>query len=69
MPFDYAYVYEYHLEKGRSPSSTTHKIANVSPKNNQLELSFYHNILHIDINYITVVVIPKKKSSKFKNKN
>ena len=62
-PFDYAYVNEYHLEKGRSPSSTAHKIANVSPKNNQLELSFYHNILHIDINYINVVVIPKKEIS------
>ena len=67
-PFDYAYVNEYHLEKGRSPSSTTHKIANVSPKNNQLELSFYHNILHNDINYINVVVIPKKKISNLKIK-
>ena len=67
-PFDYAYVYEYHLEKGRSPSSITHKIANVSPKNNQLELSFYHNILHNDINYINVVVIPKKQISNLKIK-
>ena len=67
-PFDYAYVNEYHLEKGRSPSSTTHKIANVSPRNNQLELSFYHNILHNDINYINVVVIPKQKISNLKIK-
>ena len=67
-PFDYVYINENHREKGRSPSSTTHKIANVSPKNNQLDLSFYHNILHIDINYINVVVIPKKKISNLKIK-
>ena len=67
-PFDYAYVYERHLEKGRSPSSSTHKVANASPKNNQLQLSFYHFIVHNDINYINVVVIPKRKISNLKIK-
>ena len=41
-PFDYAYVNEYHSEKGRSNTGLDHKIANVSPKNNNLELSFYY---------------------------
>ena len=67
-PFDYAYVYEHHLEKGRSPSSTTHKIEDEFPENNQLQLSFYHSIIHNDINYIDVVVIPKKKISNLKIK-
>ena len=67
-PFDYAYVYERHLEKGRSPSSFTHKIANDSPKNNLIHLSFHHFIIHNDINYINVVVIPKTKISNLKIK-
>jgi len=67
-PFDYAYVYERHLEKGRSPSSVTRKIESSAPKNNQLELSFNHNILHNDINYVNVVVIPKRKISNLKIK-
>ena len=67
-PFDYAYVYEHHLEKGRSPSSATRKIESASPKNNHLQLSFYHFIFHNDINYINVVVIPKKKISNLKIK-
>ena len=62
-PFDYTYVYEHHLEKGRSPSSATRKIESISSKNNHLQLSFYHFIFHNDINYINVVVIPKKKIS------
>ena len=46
------------------------KIANVSPKNNQLDLSFYYLIMMVkkDINYIDVVVTPKKKISKLKIK-
>ena len=43
-PFDYAYVYEYHTEKGRSSTRVLHQIANASPKKNNLILSFYHII-------------------------
>ena len=64
-PFDFFDVIEYHSEKGRTFDITKQKyiIRNESPKNNQLEFSFYHLIWvgYDDINYIDVVVRPKKK--------
>jgi len=61
-PFDYVEVNEYY---SRSPYKIqiSRKIANASPKNNQLDLSFYYLIMMVkkDINYIDVVVTPKKK--------
>ena len=41
-PFDYAYVHEYRSESGTRTNGGRHKIANVSPKNNRLKLSFYY---------------------------
>jgi hypothetical protein len=64
-PFDFFDVIEYHSEKGRTFDITKQKyiIRNESPKNNQLEFSFYHLIWvgYDDINYIDVVVRPKKR--------
>ena len=63
-PFDFSNVIIYHYEKGRSyTTKDTHDIANVTPKNNQLELSFYHLIWegYDNISYIDVVVTPKKR--------
>ena len=71
-PFDFFDVIEYHSEKGKISDITkqTYKIPRVSPKNNQLELYFYHLILggYDDINYIDVVVSPKKKIANLKIK-
>ena len=66
-PFDYAYVYEYHTEKGRSNTRVLHQIANASPKKNNLILSFYHIIWGgYNVSYIDVVFEPKKKIKNLK---
>ena len=66
-PFDYAYVYEHHTEKGRSSTRQSHQIANASPKKNNLILSFYHIIWGgYNVSNIDVVFEPKKKIKNLK---
>jgi len=66
-PFDSAYVYEYHSEKGRSSTRALHQIANASPKKNNLILSFYHIIWGgYNVSYIDVVFEPKIKIKNLK---
>ena len=66
-PFDYAYVDEYPSEKGRPSTRVSLKIANGSPKKNNLILSFYHIIWKgYNISYIDVVFEPKKKIKNLK---
>ena len=69
-PFDFLDVIEYHSQIGTYFTKETHEISKVSPKNNQLELSFYHLIWggYYDINYIDVVVNPIKKIANLKIK-
>ena len=67
-PFDYAYVHEYRSESGTRTNGGRHKIANVSPKNNRLKLSFYYIFFDNDINYIDVVITPNKKIANLKVK-
>ena len=71
-PFDFLDVIEYHSQKGRTSYITkqTHEISKISPKNNQLELSFNHLIWegYDDINYIDVVVNPIQKIANLKIK-
>jgi len=58
-PFDYAEVKE---KGGINFDSGTYQIANVSPKKNNLKLSFFHIIRRVNnVRYINVVVTPKKK--------
>ena len=70
-PFDYAKVKLYNSKKYLNLlSELSYKIANVSPKNKKLLLSFYYIIWegYKDISYVNVVVTPKKKISNLKIK-
>ena len=70
-PFDYAKVNLYNSKnKLKSPDTISYKIANASPRKNNLKLSFYYIMWrgYKDISYANVVVTPEKKIENLKIK-